>query len=86
LGLSTSCITLPPTVHLSSHNILKKKEFEKIIKIDEKKKEEKVALIKTDYEEWRLQPTQAGHPKLATPLFPSPYDILNIRILKIHRN
>jgi hypothetical protein len=26
-----------------------------------------VALIKTDHEEGRLQPTPAGHPKLATP-------------------
>jgi hypothetical protein len=38
-----------------------------------------VALIKTDYEKGRLQPTPAGHPKLATPranhflLVPSPF-------------
>jgi hypothetical protein len=35
----------------------------------------KMALIKTDYEEGRLQPTRAGHPQLATPLFLSPHDI-----------
>jgi hypothetical protein len=35
-----------------------------------------VTLIKTDYEEGRLQPTQAGHLQLATPLFISPHDIL----------
>jgi hypothetical protein len=32
-----------------------------------KKDFKKVALIKTDYEEGRLQPTPAGHPQLATP-------------------
>jgi hypothetical protein len=36
----------------------------------------KVALIKTDYEEGRLQLTQAGHPQLAPLLFLSPHDIL----------
>jgi hypothetical protein len=35
-----------------------------------------MALIKKDYEEGRLQPTQAGFPQLATPLFLSPHDIL----------
>jgi hypothetical protein len=39
-----------------------------------------VALIKTDYEEGRLQPTLAGHPQLATPLFLSPHDILKKKI------
>jgi hypothetical protein len=43
-------------------------------------------LIKTDYKEGRLQPTQAGHPQLATPLFLSPHDILKKKIRKIHRN
>jgi hypothetical protein len=42
----------------------------------------KVALIKTDYEEGRLQPTQAGHPLLATPLFLTPHDILNKKFKK----
>jgi hypothetical protein len=32
----------------------------------------KVALIKTDYEERRLQPTPAGHPQLATPQLATP--------------
>jgi hypothetical protein len=32
-----------------------------------KKDFRKVALIKTDYEEERLQPTSAGHSQLATP-------------------
>jgi hypothetical protein len=41
-----------------------------------KKNFENVALIKTDYEEGRLQPIQAGHHQLATPLFFSPHDIL----------
>jgi hypothetical protein len=40
----------------------------KIIEIDEKRLRKKVALIKTDYEEERPQPTPAGHPQLATPL------------------
>jgi hypothetical protein len=35
----------------------------KIIEIDEKRLRKKVPLIKTDYEEGRLQPTPAGHPK-----------------------
>jgi hypothetical protein len=50
--------------------------LEKIIEIDEKRLRKQVALIKTDYEEGRLQPTQAGHPQLATPLFLSLHDIL----------
>jgi hypothetical protein len=33
----------------------------------DKKNLEKKALIKTDYEEGRPQPTPAGHPQLATP-------------------
>jgi hypothetical protein len=41
-----------------------------------KKTLKKVALMKTDYEEGRLQPTQAGYPQLATPLFLSPHDSL----------
>jgi hypothetical protein len=56
--------------------------LEKIIEIDEKRLRKKVALIKTDYEEGRLQPTQAGHPQLATPLFLSPHDILKKKNLK----
>ena len=32
-----------------------------------KKDLEKVALIKTDYDEGRLQPIPAGNPQLATP-------------------
>jgi hypothetical protein len=32
-----------------------------------KKDFKKVALIKTDYEEGRQQPTPDGHPQLATP-------------------
>jgi hypothetical protein len=56
-----------------------KKEFNalKIIEIDKKTKtEKKVTLIKTDYEEGKLQPTPAGH--LQSPLFLSPHDILKI--------
>jgi hypothetical protein len=41
--------------------------MKKIIEIDKKRLRKKVALIKTDYEEERLQPTQAGHYQLATP-------------------
>jgi hypothetical protein len=41
-----------------------------------KKNLEKSGMIKTDYEEGRLQPTQDGHLQLATPLFLSPHDIL----------
>jgi hypothetical protein len=41
-----------------------------------------VALIKKDYEEGRLQPTQAGHPQLAIPLFLSPHDILKQKNLE----
>jgi hypothetical protein len=33
-------------------------------------------------EEGRLQPTQAGHPQLATPLFLSPHDILKKKNLR----
>jgi hypothetical protein len=44
-----------------------RKKFEKFIESDEKRLRKKVALIKTDYEEKRLQPTPAGHPQLATP-------------------
>jgi hypothetical protein len=32
-----------------------------------KRLRKKVALIKTDYEERKMQPTPAGHPQLATP-------------------
>jgi hypothetical protein len=46
-----------------------------------KKLKKKVALIKTVYEEGRLQPTQAGHPQLATPLFLS-HDILKKKNIK----
>jgi hypothetical protein len=52
---------------LSPHDILIKKS-KTIRKIDEKRLRKKVALIKTDYEEGRLQPTPAGHPTL--PLSP----------------
>jgi hypothetical protein len=55
--------------------------LEKIIEIDEKRLRKKVALIKTDYEKGRLQPTQAGHPQLATPLFLS-HDIMKKENLK----
>jgi hypothetical protein len=47
--------------------------MKKIIEIDEKRLRKKVALIKTDYEEGRLQPTPAGHPSWAPILFLSPY-------------
>jgi hypothetical protein len=46
------------------------KNSNKIIEIDEKRLIKKVALIKTDYEEERLQATPAGHPQLATPSWP----------------
>jgi hypothetical protein len=39
-----------------------------------------MALIKTDYEEGRLQPIQAGHPQLATPLFLTPHNIFKKKI------
>jgi hypothetical protein len=39
-------------------------------------------LIKTYYEEGRLQLTPAGHPQLAIPLFLSPHDILKKKIGK----
>jgi hypothetical protein len=42
----------------------------------------KMALIKTDYEEGRLQPIQVGYPQQATPLFLYPHDILKKRIRK----
>jgi hypothetical protein len=35
--------------------------------MDEKRLRKKVALIMTDYEEGRLQPTPAGHAQLANP-------------------
>jgi hypothetical protein len=47
-----------------------------------KRLRKKMALIETDYEEGRLQPTPAGHPHLATPLFLSPHDILKEKIRK----
>jgi hypothetical protein len=50
--------------------------MKKIIETDEKRLRKKVAMVKTDYEEGRLQPTQAGHPQVATPLFLSPHNIL----------
>jgi hypothetical protein len=50
--------------------------------MDEKRLRRKVALIMTDYEEGRLQPTPAGHPQLATPLLLSPHDILKKEIRK----
>jgi hypothetical protein len=115
-------ITLPPTLHLSPHDILKK-EIRKIDGLDrlwrretaanpswpphssslpmifwrkkfektnhrnlQKKTYKKVALIKTNYEEGRLQPTPAGYPQLATPLFLSPHDILKKEIRKNNRN
>jgi hypothetical protein len=37
--------------------------LKKFIEIDEKRLRKKLALIRTDYEEGRLQPTPAGHPK-----------------------
>jgi hypothetical protein len=43
-----------------------------------------VALIKTGYEEGRLQPTRAGHPQLATPLFLSPHDRLKKKFIEIY--
>jgi hypothetical protein len=46
--------------------IFLRKKFGKNIEIDEKIFRKKMALIKTDYEEGRLQPTPAGHPQLAT--------------------
>jgi hypothetical protein len=55
-------ITLPPTLLLSPHDILSEKKFEKIIEINGKKFRKKMVLIKTGYEEGRLQPTPAGHP------------------------
>jgi hypothetical protein len=55
--------------------IFLRKKFEKLIEIDEKRLEKKVALIKTDYEKGRLKPTPASHPQLATPLFLSLHDI-----------
>ena len=48
---------------LSPYDILKKKVREKIIEIVEKRLRKKMALFKTNYEEGRLQPTPAGHPK-----------------------
>ena len=51
---------LATPLFLSRHDILKEKKF---IEIDEKRLRKIVALIKTDYEEGRLQPTPAGHPQ-----------------------
>jgi hypothetical protein len=67
MGNCHTPLTLPPTLHLSPHDILKKKIRKKIIEIDEKRLKKKVALIKTDYEKGRLQPTPASHPQLAPP-------------------
>jgi hypothetical protein len=39
--------------------------LKKIIEIGEKRLRKIVALIKTDYEKGKLQPTPAGHPQLA---------------------
>jgi hypothetical protein len=41
-----------------------------------------VALIKTDYEEGRLQPTPAGHPHLASPNWPPHSSSLPMIFLK----
>jgi hypothetical protein len=62
--------------------LLRKKNSKKSIEIDEKRLQKKVALIKTHYEEGRLQLTPAGHPQLATPLFLSPHDIMKKKIQK----
>jgi hypothetical protein len=43
--------------------IVLRKNFKKFIEIDKKRLRKKLALIKTDYEEGRLQTTPAGHPK-----------------------
>jgi hypothetical protein len=59
--------------------------LKKFIEIDEKKTLKKVALIKTYYEEGRLQPTPAGHPKgelLSTGLFCHDYGVGCPRVLK----
>jgi hypothetical protein len=53
--------------------------------MDEKRLRENVALIKTDYEEGRLQPTQAGYPQLATLHFLSPHDIFKKFFFLNHR-
>jgi hypothetical protein len=42
----------------------------KVIKIDNKRLRKKVALIKTDYEEGKLQPTPAGHHPAGHPTLP----------------
>jgi hypothetical protein len=52
---------------LSPQDIVRKRIRKKIIEIDGKRLIKKMALIKTDYEKGRLQPTPAGHPQLATP-------------------
>jgi hypothetical protein len=44
---------LATPLFLSHHDILKKKYMKKVLEIDEKR-QRKVALIKTDYEEGRL--------------------------------
>ena len=51
--------------------------------MDEERLRKKLALIMTDYEEGRLQPTRADHPQLATLLFLSLHDSLK---KKIRRN
>ena len=58
---------LATQLFLSPHDILKQRNSKKNIEIDEKRLGKKVTLIKTDYEEGKLQLTPAGHPQLATP-------------------
>jgi hypothetical protein len=61
--------SLPP--HFSSLSmIFWRKELKRIIEIDEKRLRKKVALIKTNYEEGRLQPTPAGHRPAGHPTLP----------------
>jgi hypothetical protein len=50
--LATPQLATP--IFLSPQDILREKNSEKIIEIDEKRLRKKVALIKTDYEEGRL--------------------------------
>jgi hypothetical protein len=63
-GHSCSCINL---LFLSPHDICKTC-YKKIIENDEKRLRKKVVLMKTDYEEGRLQPTPASHPTLSLSL------------------